>query len=270
MRTVSNTTGGDVFTLVQIMEKIDFYSSIQWLSNFFNVDITNLELADRKNSARKELDRFVQAIINRRKRKFEEYSIKEEVHKVKSYRGYSESTLSFFDVGYVEEIELEKKDGTGKYTVRNRIVFPIIFKGIKIGASLRRTKSNDYPKWSHQPSNIETGEILYNYDKTGGVSSVVVVEGIPDVLAFHEIGVTAVATFGAHMTDQQYKLLLKTGADIVLAYDGDKAGRAQTKKAFDKLKGKANISIVEFKEGQDPDNLKREELLRLYETRKKY
>ena len=269
MQTVSNIMGGDVFTLVQIMEKIDFYSSIRWLSNFYSIDITNLELADRKNSVRKELDRFVQAIISRRKKEFDIFTTSSEIHKVQSYRGYIPETLEYFDVGFVKSIELEKKGG-GNYTVNDRIVFPIHFKNNNIGISLRRTKTADYPKWSHQPLSIETGEILYNYDSTGGVLSVAIVEGIPDVLAFYEIGVTAVATFGAHLTDAQYKLLLRTGADVVLAYDGDKAGRSATDKALKLLKGKANLSVIQFEEGQDPDNLKREELLKLYDSRQKY
>ena len=261
--------GGDIFTLVQIMEKCTFQESVKWLSNFYDVDINNLELSDRKNDVRKELDRFVKAILGSRIRNFEEFKFDTTVHQVKKYRGFKEDTLDYFDVGFVKEIELEKNDG-GKYSIFNRIVFPIFYKKELVGASLRRTKSSDSPKWSHQPLHIKTSDMLYNYDNTQGCLSVVVVEGIVDVLAFHEIGVVAVCTFGAHLSNRQYRLLLRIGADIVLAYDGDDAGRTATQKAIKLLKGKANISVIHFADEQDAANITREELLALYEQRKTY
>ena len=95
-------------------------------------------------------------------------------------------------------------------------------------------------------------------------------EGIVDVMAFYEIGIPAVCTFGANITDKQYSLLIKTGADLVFAYDGDKAGIKVTNKAIEMFKNKANISVIEFSEGKDPANISRKELLELYERRKRY
>ena len=154
---------------------------------------------------------------------------------------------------FAKQIELDKKNGD-KYVLFNRLVFPIIYSDVQIGASLRRTKSSDYPKWSHQPANIDTGKILYNYDNAKHSSKIV--EGITDVWAYHEIGVDAVATFGAHLTKDQYKLLLTTGADIILSYDGDDAGRLANQKAKDMLKNKANVKEVIFNQGNDPEKYK--------------
>ena len=101
---------------------------------------------------------------------------------------------------FFKEIELEKKDGS-KYKLFNRLLFPIIVEGVQIGISLRRTKSTDFPKWSHQPRGIKTEEVLYNIDSVVVNEPIIVVEGILDVWAFYEIGLNAVCVFGSHITN---------------------------------------------------------------------
>ena len=39
------------------MESIDFINAVKWLANFYDVDITNLELTKRKTSLQKELEK---------------------------------------------------------------------------------------------------------------------------------------------------------------------------------------------------------------------
>lgn len=260
--------GGDVFELVQKMNNINFPQAVEWLSSFFNVDITGLEIIERKSELKKELDIFIKTMKGKKKKVLDEYIVEEEILPVKKFRQFKEETLDFFKLGYVNKITLDKRGG-GEYTLYKRLLFPIIYKNKMVGIALRRTRSSDVPKWSNQPLNIDTGEILYNYDETSGKANIVVVEGITDVWAYHEIGITAVATFGAHITDKQYKLLMKTGADLTFSFDGDKAGREATKKSVELFKNKANIYIVDMPEGSDPEGLKREELLELYEKRQK-
>lgn len=259
---------GDVFTLVQKMENLDFPSAVKWVANFFHVDISNLQITERKQAYMQEIKQWIKTMQSRKKKTLNEYVIDAEIREVTKFREFKEETLRHFDLGYVERIKLKKRDG-GEYTLYNRLVFPIIQNGIQVGALFRRIKSTDVPKWSNQPANIETENLLYNYDATHGKMEIVVVEGILDVWAYHEIGITAVATFGAHLTEEQAKLLLRTGADIVLSYDGDDAGRIATKKAIDMLKYKANIKCVVFDEGEDPENIGREELKKRYEHKRR-
>jgi DNA primase len=163
----------------------------------------------------------------------------------------------------------------------NRLLFPIRFKHTLLGVSLRRIKASDNPKWLHQPAHIDTRELLYNFDACENADTIVITEGIVDVWAYHELGIHAVATFGAHLTDEQYRMLMRTGADLVWSYDGDDAGRIATQKAVlgykDKsgkfIKGmfqnKANNFIVEFADGEDPASISREELKRRYENKRR-
>jgi len=275
----TNCGGGDVYTLVQKMEKVDFSSAVRWLANLFGIDITNLRINERQEVYLKDIKNFILMMRKHKQKELVAFYINEPIKEVIAYRKFKEETLNNFGVGYVKNVKLKKKDGK-EYCLTNRLVFPIIFKNIQVGISFRRTKTKDIPKWSHQPANVETGDYLYNYDATLGKDTIVICEGITDVLAFYEVGIVAVATFGAHITDAQYKMILKTGcSNIVLAFDGDSAGREITKKAIGyvdngkKIKGifehKANLSIISFNEGEDPESIEREELMKRYESRKK-
>lgn len=259
--------GGDAFTLVQIKEELSFTQSIKWLAKFFDVDVGNVEHLRRKSEEERELKNWINAIKRRRKTEPKPFELPSDLKRVTSFRDFKPETLEHFNLLYAEQFNAEKRNGES-YTLHNRIVFPIVFNGVLIGASLRRIKERDIPKWSHQPANMQTSDILYNYDATyDGDNEITVVEGMPDAWAYHEIGVTAVATFGAHLTDEQYKLLLRTGKDIVLSYDGDEAGRIATEKAIAMMRLTTNLKRVHFNEGEDPANLPREELLKRYEGR---
>jgi len=260
--------GGDMFSLVEKMEGITFIEAVKWLSDFFQVDIEGLEVKERKSDLRKELNMFIKAMKSRKKEPITSYKISADVKLVTKFRAFTQDTLHHFALGFVDSIELDKRDGT-KYTLFNRLLFPIVFNNEIVGIALRRTKSSDMPKWSNQPVNIDTSQILYNYDDAKFSDVIVVTEGITDVWAYHEIGLKAVSTFGAHLTEEQYKLLLKTGADIVLSYDGDDAGREAIKKAHKMLKNKANIYIVDLPDGADPESITREELMQKYDSRRK-
>lgn len=260
--------GGDAFTLVQKMEECDFPSSVRWLAKFFDVDITNLTITERKYQHIEELKKFIKTMKGKRKKELKPFSIMEEIKEVTKFRNFKQETIEHFKLGYVESVKLSKRNGEN-YTLLHRLVFPIFVNNIQVGISFRRINSNDVPKWSHQPAHIETKEILYNYDEAKTSPIIVICEGITDVWAFYEIGIPAVATFGAHITEEQYKLLLKTGADLVFAFDGDEAGQLVTQRALKLFKYKANLSTVYFEGTEDPENISREELKKRYESRTK-
>ena len=262
----SNCGGGDALSLVQHFEKCSFIESAEFLAKLFSLNISDLEIKLRQPFYIKNSKEFIK--LMQKPKEMKPFFINEEIHPVTKYRKFKPETLKHFNLGFVNKVELAKRD-TKRYILYNRLVFPIMFKGIQVGISFRRIKSKDMPKWSHQPVDFNTGSILYNYDNIGISDYVVVCEGINDVWAFYEVGVTAVATLGAHITDIQYKLLLKTGANLVLAFDGDEAGRLITDKAKLMFKHKANLSVIHFDEGEDPENIDREVLKSRYNNRTK-
>lgn len=259
-----NCGGGDIYTLVQRMEECSFKEAVRFVAHFFSINIDDLEIQERKAIYVNEMKKWVKVMKQKTKtHSNEEYQVREETRKVTKFRNFRKETLEHFGLSHIAEIHLVNRDGA-PYVLRNRLVFPIIQKGIQVGVSLRRIKSSDVPKWSHQPVNMETKELLYNYDAVHNVPRLVICEGIVDVWAYYEIGVPAVATFGAHVTEEQYRLLMRTGAELVWSFDGDEAGRNATEKAIALFRKKADQYIVHFEDGQDPASISREELMKLY------
>lgn len=262
----SGCGGGDAYTLVQLMENCDFPTAVKRISTIFEVDIENMQITERKEHWKKEVESFIKLMQRRKNKGFKPYNIDVEIHKIISFRDFTEGTLNHFGVGFIKSMTLQGKEK--QYELHDRLYFPIYNKSTLIGCSLRRTKTKDFPKWSHQPNGLITGDLLYNYESIIGKSVAVLVEGMPDVLAYYEIGVNAVCTFGAHLTKEQLNLLIKSGVEeVVLSYDGDKAGREAHVKASKLLKNKFVISEVLFKDDDDPANISREELRNLYEKR---
>lgn len=261
--------GGNIIKLVRKLDESSFQDAVKTLADLFGLDIENMEINERPDQSVAEIKKWMKTMSSWKAREnMAEYTIDAPIKDVKKFRNFLPDTLKHFQLGFVEQVRLEKRSA-GQYDLTNRLVVPIIQDGVRVGASLRKTKANDYPKWSHQPVSIKVGDLLYNYDATVGEMEIVVCEGAFDVWAYHEIGVTAVATYGAHITDEQYRLLMKTGADLVFSYDGDEPGREATRKGITLFRNKANMSTVEFDDGEDPASISREQLKLKYESRGK-
>jgi DNA primase len=259
--------GGDAYTLVQKMEDVSFIVAVKRVASILNVTIDDLQIIERKAEYVAELQKWVRMLKSRKREPLPPFTLNVEVKQVTKLRNFLPETIEYFGMVYVPEMECEKGDGS-TYKLHSRLGFPIHNEyGVQVGISLRKIKAEDFPKWSHQPRTIKTGDMLYNYDRVLTSSTIILTEGLLDVWAYHEIGVSAVACYGAHLSDEQYRLLLRTGADIVLSYDGDQAGREATKKAIAMLKKKVNLYVVQFEDGEDPESITREELKRRYESR---
>lgn len=261
--------GGDAYSLVQKLDECNFATAVQIVARIFGVDIENMQITERKEAYKVEMKKWLDLMRKRsRTTIIKPYSIPEEIRPVTKFRNFKLETLEHFGLGYVKSVALRTRDDK-PYTLENRLVFPIINNGVQVGISFRRLKNADYPKWSHQPVDLETRHILYNFDAVRGKPIIVICEGHIDVWAYHEAGIDAVATYGAHVTDEQYELLLKSGADLIWSFDGDDAGRIATEKAIKMFHNKANQYVIEFSEGEDPETLEREELRKRYDTRRR-
>lgn len=263
----TNCGSGDVYTLVQAMEEISFVESLQWVANFFGVELEELEVLEAERKSEAEVQRWIRTVKAMRKKEIPCYESPDNAKRVTKFRTFDKETLEYFGIIHADEVPVVRKDGTST-KLRNRIGIPIRSDGKQIGMSFRRVRNKDNPKWMHQPTNIQTRELLYNYDNAIGKEYVVVVEGITDTWAWHELGIPAVATFGAHLSTEQRNLLIKSGANIVLCYDGDDAGREATRTAYEKLMYVANVEVIHLADGEDPDNITREELMNYYEIKR--
>ena len=82
------------------------------------------------------------------------------------------------------------------------------------------------------------------------------VEGYMDVLQFHQNGIKNVlASSGTSLTEDQITLISRLTSNIILLFDGDKAGIDASLRSTDMILEKGlNVKICSFPEGEDPDS----------------
>lgn len=250
---------GDAIQFVEDMEKCTFKEAIKILTDMLEIDITNIKIIEKKNRYAKEVEQL-KKMYKRKVKKIEAFDIsKYDLKQIKEYRGFDEDTLKEFNICYAEEIEEWHK----------RIVVPIVSNGVIVGLSTRRTIQDNSPKWIHIPRGIKTGDLLFNFDNCIEATEIIVCEGIWDALKWHMAGFKAVCTYGAKLSDEQMKLLIKTGADIIFNYDNDEAGEKATTKAYEKLKGKATMYLISFEGNNDAGELSVIDLIKAYNNKKR-
>ena len=133
-------------------------------------------------------------------------------------------------------------------------------RGNNIGFGGRIYQTNDSSKYINAKATkiFDKKSILYNYhrahNKLGKNDSIIIMEGYFDVIRASTIGINnCVAPMGTALTKQHIQILKKITNNLILCFDGDKAGEEATIKALELLeKENLNIKIVRLEE-KDPD-----------------
>jgi len=121
------------------------------------------------------------------------------------------------------------------------ITIPHFFGGRLVGYQ-RRWLADDRPDWVPKYTNTEDfpkADTLYGWDvalpfaRAGHTTAVV--ESAMTVLRLACLGIPAVGTFGASVTDEQIRLLGTLRPGLALAYDNDRPGRKATRRIADEL-----------------------------------
>ncbi len=144
----------------------------------------------------------------------------------------------------------------------NRITIPIHDSFGNLVGYTARTLSNDVqPKYLNTSTTkaYTKSNIIFNYHNVVKSKSdrIFLVEGASDVIGMAKGELfNSVATLGTAITNEQIALLVKLKKEIVVFYDGDKAGQNATYK-FGELASKAglNFSIVSNRYELDPDEI---------------
>jgi len=169
---------------------------------------------------------------------------------------------------------LAKPSNKGKRpydTFRNRIIFPIRDpRGRCIGFGGRAMDPTDSAKYLNSPETelFDKGRSLYNYgparEAIGKGQILIVAEGYMDVIALSQFGFNAtVAPLGTAVTEAQLQLMWRVSDEPIIALDGDKAGVRAAQRLIDLalplLQAGKSLRFVVLPEGQDPDDLTRQE-----------
>lgn len=168
-----------------------------------------------------------------------------------------------YDVNELIDIGLcGKKDNFIYDIFRNRIMFPLYnLYGKPVGFSGRIYNGEKDSKYVNSKESIifKKGNLLYNYHRALSHArekhQIIVVEGFMDVIRLYTIGIkNVVATMGTAITKEHANLLMKLSKNIVLCFDGDKAGEKATNAFIELANGNdSNIKVVRLEDNLDPD-----------------
>lgn len=145
----------------------------------------------------------------------------------------------------------------------NRIMFPLEdLNGHVVGFSGRIYEGNDTSKYinTRETEIFKKGEILYNYsrakDDARNKGYVIIMEGFMDVIRAYTIGVkNVVATMGTAVTSKQAMTIKKMAKEVILCFDGDKAGAKATMACSEELlKLGITPKIIRLEDNLDPDD----------------
>lgn len=158
---------------------------------------------------------------------------------------------------------------------RNRIMFPIAdTRGRLIAFGGRAMEANAKAKYLNSPETnlFHKGRVLYRYKDArtalhapkNPARGLIVAEGYMDVIALAKAGFDhACAPLGTALSEEQIALLWRAGPEPILCFDGDKAGVRAAYRSIDRaiplLKPGQTLRFVMMPEGQDPDDLIRDQ-----------
>ncbi|MDG0887766.1 DNA primase [Paracholeplasma manati] len=162
------------------------------------------------------------------------------------------------DLGLVKQ----REDGSYYDLMIKRITFPIHDTHGRVVGFSGRALEDDPVKYLNTPETkiFKKGEVLYHLFQASKdirmQKRVILYEGFFDVIASYKSGLgNAVATMGTALTKKHAELLKQVTSDVIIAYDGDKAGQSATMKAIPILEEvRLRCDIVSLKDGLDPDD----------------
>ncbi len=277
--------GGDVFSFLMKMEKLEFREALEQLADRAGIPITRGRgtSGDRKAELHRVLgwaaDRFrdcLQAAPEAR-------AARDYLHS----RGLTEDTTRRFGLGFAPAswdwllrqasaagigsellaatgMAVERQDRSGHYDrFRDRVIFPIrdpLGRCVAFGGRVLPGAPPDSAKYINSPETqlFSKSSMLYGLDTAreamGRSRRAVVVEGYTDCLAARQVGIDdVVAVLGTALGDKHAKLLRRYVDRIVLVLDGDEAGRRRTDEILDVLLAEAvDLRIARLPTGVDP------------------
>ena len=281
---------GDVFKFIEDYRGISFMEAVQIVGDQAGIQVQALapsqsrgQQADGKQpfyEIHQEAAKFYHAILMTTK-------MGEDARQYLYDRGLDDEMLRHFQIGlapaegnylyqsvsgkFSENIMAESglfhisDMGTMYDAFQDRIMFPlsddtgrvIAFSGRLWREQAEGTKPQGKYKNSRSTLLFNKSYELYHLDKAKQVAKknheLYLMEGFMDVIAAYRAGIeNVVASMGTALTQEHVAHLSKFTKKVILAYDGDKAGRLATAKALEVLE-KQEVEVVQIPDQMDPD-----------------
>lgn len=163
---------------------------------------------------------------------------------------------------------INKSDKGSCYDVfRGRVMFPIRnLQGRTVAFGGRAVAAGQEPKYLNSPENpvfVKRRELYGLHLAKRHVDRenprILVVEGYLDFLRLYSEGFKySAASLGTALTEEHVAVLKRFCEEVVVVYDGDKAGEAASLRGLEVLlEGQMNVKVVQLPEGNDPDDFLR-------------
>lgn len=268
--------GGDSIKFVMEFEKLNYPEALEKLANNLNFTLSYTEAKNIKPRSH-----LMQKVSEYYQKCLSSHQIATAYLKE---RGIYESSIETFGIGYApdsfktinfikehqfsvaEAVNLGVLGSEGNRLYARfieRITFPIYAPNATIVGFGGRTISGHQAKYVNSPETpfFNKSRLLYAYhlakQEIYKKKEIIITEGYLDVVMLHQAGFTnTVATLGTALTNEHLPLLRKGEAKILMAYDGDKAGRAAALKASRLLSATGfSGGVVLFNDGVDPADM---------------
>lgn len=280
--------GGDVFTFIELMEKVTFPEAVRMVAEKCGIPLPKVryetpveERAARERAQFYEIHEQAQLFFLANLRTGSEGRL------VRDYlqdRGLTSEQIERFGIGYapaggdalyrklrsagfsdelLKTSGLVLRDDSGRFydRFRRRVMFPIHTDGGKLIAFGGRAMGDDLPKYMNSPETpiYSKGRVLYNLNRAKEsvrkLGYAVLVEGYMDVIGVDRAGVgNVVASCGTSLTETQVRILHRYATNAVVNYDPDSAGVGATERSLELLlEAGFDTKVLVLPAGQDPD-----------------
>jgi DNA primase len=276
-------TGGDVFKFLTLTERFTFPEAVEHVAGRVGI-----ELPRRKRTSREADKDDLYGVMDDASEAFHQ-ALQWTPNAADDYlrkRGVAKEIITKYGFGFAPESwdyllrrlgqkhgehRLEKaglitarKEKSGFYDrFRNRLIIPIHSDtGALVGFGGRSLDASE-PKYLNSPESelFNKSRLLYNLHRSKDAmrryDRAILVEGYFDAIAIDHAGVPGViASMGTSLTAGQASLIRRFTRNVVIAYDGDPAGRNATLRAAQVLLAAGlNVSALDLHGEKDPDTL---------------
>jgi DNA primase len=276
-------TGGDIFKFLTLTERFTFPEAVEHVASRVGIELPKKKRTSRESDKDDLLEvmdeaseAFHQALgwgDNPAKRYLTERAVPQEI--VEKYGfGYAPDSWDYILTRLARKhgekkletagLAMPRKTGNGYYDrFRNRLIIPIHNEsGTVVGFGGRSLDGSD-PKYLNSPESeiFNKSRLLYNMhrskDAMRRIDRAILVEGYFDAISIDHAGVPGVvASMGTSLTSGQASLLRRFTTRVVIAYDGDNAGRTATLRAAPVLLAAGlTVSALDLQGEKDPDSV---------------
>ena len=283
----STGKGGDMFTFVAEMEGLDFKGALRVLA-----ERAGVELARESRESRDERAELYAALEEACALFEAELARREDPRRYLASRGIDPATVAHWRIGYApkewrflyEKLAargfsdaalmhaglVKRPDREGAERVydrfRGRIMFPLFDPSgrvIAFSGRIFEDEAEPQAKYLNSPEGplFDKSRALYGIqDAKAGIRTLgfcMLVEGQVDLILMHQLGYrSAVATSGTAFSEHHVEALKRHSSNVLIAYDGDRAGIAAAHRAaLMCLAAGMNVKVLALPNGMDPADM---------------